>query len=947
MAKRISRTPRKTQALKAKPGGMKAAKLKIAKAPTGKKKPAPKRAAPPGPAARPAPISAKFDLNKISPAIRKSPLKLRDWLTVHLPWLLGPRITSFDPPAGQRGAILTINGANFAAARADNEVTINGTSVPVLAASDSQLKVLVGKDVDSGKIKIKVGTRTAASAVDFDIAGWPGDGEDGPPVFATGAGAGDAGDVNPIGTIRVLVVVCQASDRVPANLTTVRNGLNTRWTNVQTFYNQASYARTNVQFDIVGTAAQLDGVFTDFVDLAGIQNVIAGQRDRIAAIAAQHAQDQGFTLNNYQMMCAVVFTNGDFIRAWGGIDTQTFSYDDGKPTSDPNHIHIDITLSHKINLLWINESANWGRFAHEFGHNIVSAPTETGDGTATLGEDVYGSDLVDPSAATAQDFELMGNHDSHPIFTGFHLEKLGYYQGANVKTLQWDRNPHQEDVDLIAHGLAEDSNANRFHILKVKVSEALSYFVEVRQRPGTTTQIFDDNIPLGAASNQGGVIVTRVIADEMHNNQQTRFITLMHDDRVLVEGETAEDPARALTITVLDDAVQARPLVCRVRVAWAQTVADDPNGAFDLKVEPWDSNWQSPDIWVDRDPFGTFDNPNDSQGRPTGNGDKPWVEHINHFTARVHVSGAMGASNVKLTYYAVTPPGVGDNGNWSPIAVKTIANIAQNGAVDEFCNWVPIVGKHTCLKVYASQQLGEISGGNNGAQENVFDFQAAGSSPADPIFIRTAVRNPLDEPRAIAMSMRGLPLGWAAQIPNAWVWLDGKAEKEFDVMVWPLADINVYQIGKSKEGRYPGTAPLRVAGFIPRSYNEEMHITHTVPGSRFYPIGGTFYRVHARKKATIRFEIEQKSEKADSIILHGAVGPARADQRILADVLLPDGKTHRAAETMTKASGNFDVRVSLLDDKGKLLPGTYRVQAFIFHASELADAASNILHITR
>jgi hypothetical protein len=72
-----------------------------------------------------------------------------------------------------------------------------------------------------------------------------------------------------------------------------------------------------------------------------------------------------------------------------------------------------------VDLLWINEDANWGRFAHEFGY-IVSAPTASGDGTATLGEDVYGSDLVDADAATAHDFEMMGSHDSHPIFTGYH-----------------------------------------------------------------------------------------------------------------------------------------------------------------------------------------------------------------------------------------------------------------------------------------------------------------------------------------------------------------------------------------------------------------------------------------------------------------------------------------------------------------------------------------------
>ena len=35
----------------------------------------------------------------------------------------------------------------------------------------------------------------------------------------------------------------------------------------------------------------------------------------------------------------------------------------------------------------------------------------------------------------------MGKHDTHPIFTGYHLEKLGYYTAANIQTLMWDRNP--------------------------------------------------------------------------------------------------------------------------------------------------------------------------------------------------------------------------------------------------------------------------------------------------------------------------------------------------------------------------------------------------------------------------------------------------------------------------------------------------------------------------
>lgn len=901
-------------------------------------------------------IGSKFDFEKIPTTIRRSPVKLRDWLNTHIPTFVGPRIDTFDPSSGERGTILTIHGNNFARNRADNKTTIGSTVVPVLKAEPTLLKVLVTKDVDSGPVKITVGTHSAQSAYDFTIKGYPGIGEDGPPLFATGKGEGNAGDVNPIGTIRVLIVVCQARDRIPASLPNVRTAVNNSWTNVQTFYNQASFGRTNVQFDIVNTAAQLDGNFTDFVDLStAVQNVIPGQLNRVAAIAAQHAQDQGFNLSTYQMLCCVVFTNNNFIRAWGGSDTQTFSYDDGKPATDPTHIHISITLTQRINLLWIHETADWGRFAHEFGHNIVSAPTASGDGSATLGEDVYDSDLVDGTAATAQNFEMMGRHDDHPIFSGYHLEKLGYYSivtavnPGNIKELQWDRNPYTEDVDIIAHGLTEDTDSNRWHIVKVKISNALTYYVEVRQRPGTTTQIFDSSIPIGSAPNQGGVIVTRVIADEMHNNQQTRFITLMHRDRVQIQSDVIEDPARALKITILNDSVQTRPLVCKVRIEWAQTIANDPTGAFDLNLEPWDTNWQSPDIWVDRDPFGSFDNANDAQGRPTGNGDRPWVNHINHFTARVHVSGAMGASNVRTTFYAVTPPGVGDNGNWSPIAVPPpITNIPMSGFVDVFCNWVPVTDRHSCLKVFVSQQLGEISGGNNGAQENVFQFRAAGSSPVEPLFVKTAVRNPLNEPRAIHLSMRGLPLGWSAQIPHAWIWLDGKAEKEIDVMIWPTADVSAYKFGKNKEGQYPGACPFRVPGFIERSYSQELGNNGMIPGSRFYPIGGVFYQVDVRNKANITIDdkLEQDWRK-ENVTVRGIVKPTSPGQRILIDVRLPDGKTHKIMETKTNLNGQFQAVVNILDNYGKILSGQYRTQAFIFHASDLADAESNIVYFIR
>jgi hypothetical protein len=869
-----------------------------------------------------------------------------------LKWLFparGPVVTSFTPGNGQRGTVLTIQGSGFSANRLDNTVTVGGSNGFVLSADPAELKVLVELDTDSGPVGVTVGSDVATSGAMFTVIGYPAPGDDtadGPPVVTTGVSpAPGTGDVNPIGTINVLVVMLQTTDTAPGNPGSTRTQVSNAWANVHTYYDQASYGRTNVRVDQTNFAT-LDGPLADFLD-SSIDNFRSNQLGRIAAIGAKAAQDQGFTLSSYQMIAFVTFTNGTFVRAWGGGSQSTFSYDNGLPAGDPNRISINITTPSQINTLYINETADWGRFAHEFGHNVVSAPTSSGDGTATLGEDVYGSDLVDPTAATAAEFELMGQHDDHPLFTGYHLEKLGYYQASNIRAVTWDRNPFSQTLDLVAHGLTQNTTSSRAHILKIVVSDALTYYVEVRQRPGSTTQIFDDHIPFGASANQGGIIVTRVIAGEMHNNQQTRFISLMHDSRVLLAGETAEDPARTIVITVESDAVQARPLVCRVRVAWAQTISDDPSGAFDLRIEPWDSNYQTADIWVDRDPFGSFDSVLDTEGRPLGNGDRPWVDHLNHLIARVHVSGAMGASNIKVTHYAVSPPGVGDNGNWAPIAVTTIPSIATNGFADVSCNWVPVVGRHTCLKAYASAQLGEISGHNNWAQENVFDFRSAGGSPCEPVLVRTAIRNPLDERRAVLIALDGVPLGWQAQVPNAWVWLDGMAEKEIDVAIWPTDDYYAYKVGdprKHREGKYTALAPVRVHGALGRQYDVSVTANDEPVASRFFPIGGTFYRVHVRHKASIKLEVGRKEET--SWIAYASVGPATEGQRVVASATSPSGETAVTNVRMTAANGSVQIPLDLRDAIDKFGSGSYTVQAFIFEADELDDASSNIVQIT-
>lgn len=905
-------------------------------------------------------INRRKSLELIPLELAQRPLRLKEWLDKNLHTIVGPSISGISPGSGPRGTILTVTGGPFSPTRWENDVTVGGAPAFVVAATATELKVLVPPDADSGPVEVTVAGGTITSPAPFTITGHPSPGDDttdGPPVVTTGVTpTPGAGDVPAKGTINVLVVMLQPNDTAPANPTATRNAVDTKWGTVRTFYDQASYGQTVVATTLTAFAT-LDGTLADFVDTSpSVQNFRPTQLGRIAAIGAQAAVDQGLDLDDYQMIAFVTFTNGTFVRAWGGGSQSTFSYDNGLPVGDPNRISINQTTSNAINTLWINESADWGRFAHEFGHNIVSAPTSSGDGTGTLGEDVYGSDLVDPGAATAAPFEMMANHDSHPLFSGYHLDKLGYYKPENVRELVWDHNANAFTIDVVAHGLTEDTDPSpdRVHLIRIKVSDALSYYVQVRQRPGTTAQVFDDSIPFGASANQGGVVVTRAIAGVMNNNQQTRFITLLHEQATLTKDQFAEDPARALKITVLDDAVQARPLVCRVRVEWAQNITSDPNGSFDLKVEPWGSDYTSPDIWVDRDPFGSFDNALDSQGRPLGNGDRPRVNKVNKFVSRVHVSGATGATNVKVTQYAVTPPGVGDNGNWSPIGISTVSSISANGSADVSCNWVPVVGKHTCLMAYASAQLGEISGQNNAAQENVGDFISGGGSPCEPVLVRTAIRNPVDERRAVQVFLTGVPEGWMAQVPSAWVWLDGRAEKEIDVAIWPTEDLAAYQIGNPRRdderedrGKYVGLAPVRVRGQVERSYPLSVMPSGEPAASRFYPIGGVFYRVHVRRKADVKMEVGHDKELGElGYVVHGWVRPAVGDQRVVVDVSEPGGRDVANLVTLTRPDGTFEVSFDLRDAVDRFGPGAYTVQSFIFDADELDDAESNVIQLS-
>jgi len=249
-----------------------------------------------------------------------SPVSLHDWLRDFLPWIVGPSITSFTPTSGRPGCRVDIDGARFSTTREDNTVEVGNRPALVVAATANRLTVVTDAEVTDGPVKVTVGGKTAVGPQDFSVLGYPDPlaGEDGPPIAFSGAGPGSAGDVNPIGTVRVLVALVRPNDLTPGNAATTRQAVVDAWDDVRAFYTQASYGRTDVQVDVTAGWRMLDGAQSDFVSTAD-QNIIWGQIDRITAQAAQGAVDEGFDLDDYAMMATVMFLNGTFIRV-GRLD---------------------------------------------------------------------------------------------------------------------------------------------------------------------------------------------------------------------------------------------------------------------------------------------------------------------------------------------------------------------------------------------------------------------------------------------------------------------------------------------------------------------------------------------------------------------------------------------------------------------------------------------------
>lgn len=99
------------------------------------------------------------------------------FLVTLMPWMVAcnnenepmpPAISGISPATGRAGTAITITGAHFSKAPAENVVGFNGVAATVTQASETSLTVTVPDGALSGKITVTVNKQTATSLADFE-----------------------------------------------------------------------------------------------------------------------------------------------------------------------------------------------------------------------------------------------------------------------------------------------------------------------------------------------------------------------------------------------------------------------------------------------------------------------------------------------------------------------------------------------------------------------------------------------------------------------------------------------------------------------------------------------------------------------------------------------------------------------------------------------------------
>lgn len=909
-------------------------------------------------------------------------------------------IREIRPDNGLPGTVVEIRGSGFSPQWHENQVTIGGSVARVVDATPTRLRVVALRDVATGPVVVVTPLRTMTSADPFTRAGHtlaPTAEEDTGPELIEGRDfpADRRYDMAAKGTNqKILVVLARPTDIDPeaaippwaaAELGPFANAKEF----VQRIVSHPDRGVNRYFLDATGGETSGDFLVTDWMplsqnwdfyawgpaDVARAQAALAGAEADLAAVmtdpsatqadidAAQARVDQkkqaleqanasgGFlqqpdfafaeallgakaalgeaAFNSYSDHFLVLAGPG--MRGsccWFGTGFHAESANPALPLGP-----FDIDFPSPKGGTWMAEDGKPGRMAHELSHFFASG------------------DLYDGSAGA---FDLMGFHDSRPMFSGYNQHIKGdWLEDGNVVQLQWGSSPtFDQTFDLIAPQRIESDSADSLRqVIRLRVTDGLYYFVEVRQTPDPaapagTPPSFDHAIPGVDPATGSGVVITKAVESNNQSNNLEPMITLVApattpSPRTLGVGEMFSDPARTLRISV-ESRTQGRPAVYRVRVRWGTLPAADPNGQFDLRITPWSPPpWETVDIWANSSKNDTtspaqivYQNhePGDTT-RPVGNGDPPWVGKDNTLYARIVNQGvAPTPEPVRVTFYLNSPPGIGDDGTWAPFDTVILPPLAANETriVEASRKWRPAVGEHTCVKVMIEPMTGEVTFDNNQAQENFNEFESAASSPYRAVTMQVVARNPYDHPVVMDIVARNVPQDWFVALEHGAVWLPPKGDRTVQALVWTDRTPEWDQPKDRKQG--PSKALISLEGWVQR------------PWDRFYPVGGVTALVHGVRQTELKLEVRQEKARVGSkLTAAGRLSPGVAGVQVALHLDTPDGK-RRVETATTDAGGGFVYTFAEPLDK----EGAYRLTGYVLSGggAEAGESAPLTIHVS-
>ena len=923
------------------------------------------------------------------------------WIAVVLcAWLIGAchQITAISPEKGLPGTVVEISGSGFSTVWHENEVTIGGAKARVIDATDTHLRVVALRDVATGPVVVTTPLRTLTSRQSFARAG-----DTLAPTAEKPAGAeliegksfpnDRRYDMAAKGkNQKILVVLARPNDIDPeTSIPLWGNGLVGPFANSKEFVQRlVSHPENGVNryfLDATGGETSGDFLVTDWMPLAQpwdfyawgpddvvrAQSGLTGAEADLAAVMAdpsatqadldaanarvatkksalEHAKaSQGFlqqgdfafaealigakaalgeaAFNSYTDHFLVLA--GPWMRGsccWLGTGFHAESSNPALPLGP-----FDIDFPSPKGGTWMAQDGKPGRMAHELSHFFASG------------------DLYDGSAGA---FDLMGSHDELPMYSGYNQHIKGdWLEDGNVVPLQWGSSPtFDQTFDLIAPQQAESATGDGTkQVIRLRVTNGLYYFVEVRQRPNPaaaagTVPAFDRNIPGVDAATASGVLITKAVESNNQSNNLEPTVTLVApgttpSPRTLTIGEAFTDPARTLRISV-ESRSQDRPAIYRVRVRWGHLPSADPNGQFDLRVSPWTPPpWESVDIWANSTKNDTTapakvvykNHEAGDDTKPLGNGDPPWVGKDNTLFARISNQGmAATPESVRVTFYLNSPPGIGDDGTWAPFDTVIVPPLAANETriVEANRKWRPAAGEHTCVKVLIEPINGEVTFDNNQAQENFNEFESGGSSPYQAVAMQVVARNPYDHPVVMDIVARNVPEGWFVAFDQGAVWLPAKATKTVQAVVW-TDRIPEWDQPREKQG--PSKALISLEGWVQR------------PWDRRFAVGGVTAFVQGARRTELRLETKQRELRVGRdarATVVGRLSPAVAGTSVALHLDGPGGE-HHVETAVTGAWGGFThtFKVPLKN------PGRHTLVGYVLPGSDAATTESSPLPI--